>query len=495
MTASARPFDPRGKKIGILVVAYNMESRIMGTLARIPHDIWKAIEVLYVIDDCSHDATVDRAMSFEPQSGKTVVLRNRIAQQYGGSQKLGYQYAIDRDLDIVVLLHADGQYAPEHLGAMLEPLVRGEADAVVGSRLLNRGDALRGGMPRHRYGANLALTRLQNLLSGMALSEFHSGYRAYSVAFLRNIQFWENADSWHFDTQILLQAKQAGARIAEVPVPTYYGEEIRHVHGVVYGLHCLLTSLGLFLHRAGVFYSRKYDVSLRGRHYFDKFNDPASSHSRIFQRLEKEGLNGKRVLELGVGDASLTRRMHEAGAVIDGIEIDSLAAELARPFCRRVFENNLDDIESVGLTDPYDIVVAADVLEHLRAPEVVLSKLKRHLRVGGLLAVSLPNVANLYVRLNLLLGRFPYHSKGLLDRTHLYFYTLRTAESLLKRTGWVVESRNVTAIPLAIVFPFLTRGPFRLLLYPLWGLTRLLPGLFAYQGLFFCRNPNAPPLL
>jgi 2-polyprenyl-3-methyl-5-hydroxy-6-metoxy-1,4-benzoquinol methylase len=495
VSAPPAGFDPRGRRIGVVVVAYNNESRIMGTLARIPHDVWKAVEVLYIIDDCSQDATVERAMSFDQEPGKTVVLRNRMAQQYGGSQKLGYQQAIDRGLDLVVLLHADGQYAPERMAAVLEPLVRGEADVVIGSRLLERGAPAKGGMPRHRYLANVALTRMQNLLSGMSLSEFHSGYRAYRVDFLRNIPFWENADGWHFDTQILLQARQAGARIAEVPVPTYYGEEIRHVHGVVYGLHCLWTSLGLFLHRAGVFYSRKYDVSLQGKHYFDKFDDPASSHTRILQALEREGLAGKKVLELGVGDASLTRRVREAGAVIDGIEVDAAAAELARPWCRRVFENNLDDVESVGLTEPYDIVVAADVLEHLREPERVLSRLKKHLKVGGLLAVSLPNVANLYVRLNVLLGRFPYHSKGLLDRTHLHFYTLRSGGYLLARTGWVIESRGVTAIPLAIVFPFLRRWPFKILLYPLWGLTRFLPGLFAYQGLYFCRNPNQPGLV
>ncbi len=493
--SGSEPLDPRGKKIGVFVVAYDAESQIERTLGRIPEEIWKALTVLYIVDDCSIDNTVQRALAFDRWKDKIVVLRNRVAQRYGGSQKVGYQYAIDHGLDVVVLLHADGQYAPERLGALLEPLVAGSADVVVGSRLLDRQDARAGGMPPHRYVGNRILTRMQNALSGLRLSEFHSGYRAYSVAMLRSIPFWENTDDWHFDTQILYQAARAGARFAEVPIPTYYGDEIRHVHGIVYGLNCLSTSLAFCLHRKGVFYGRNYDVSIRGRRYFDKFNDPASSHSRIFERLKAEGLAGKKILELGVGDASLTRRLCEAGAIVDGIEIDALSADIARPFCRTVYQNNLDDLPGTGLPERYDMVVAADVLEHLRDPELVLSTLKKFLRVGGLLIVSLPNTANLYVRLNVLLGRFPYHSKGLLDRTHLHFYTLRTAEQLLTRTGWLIEAKDVTSIPLAIVFPFLTRALFRPLMAALSALTTCLKGLLAYQGLFYCRNPNEAQLL
>ena len=109
--------------------------------------------------------------------------------------------------------------------------------------------------------------------------------------------------------------------------------------------------------------------------------------------------------------------------------------------------------------------------------------------------MSLPNVANLYVRLNHLLGRFPLHSKGLLDRTHLHHYTLTTAHQLLMRTGWVVEERAVTAIPLAIVFPFLEKIPFNLFLALFRGMTRGVKGLLAYQGIFYCKNPNKPHLL
>jgi 2-polyprenyl-3-methyl-5-hydroxy-6-metoxy-1,4-benzoquinol methylase len=489
-------FDARGKRIGLFVVAYDAESRIEDTLSRVPESVWRALTVVYVIDDASLDETVEKALSFQsPWKDKVVVLRNRVNQRYGGLQKLGYQYALDHGLDAIATLHADGQYAPELLPELLGPVCREEAEVVIGSRMLERGKALQGGMPRYKYAGNILLTRIQNALCGTRLSEFHSGYRAYSTSFLRGVPFWENSDEWHFDSQVLMQAACAGARVREIAIPTYYGDEIRHVNGIAYGIDCILASVKFWLHRRGVVYSRGLDVSVRGRRYFEKFNDPMSSHSVILKHLEGLGLRGRKVLELGVGDASLTRRMHEQGAVVDGIELDALSADLARPYCRRVIVHNLDDFETLDLNEKYDVILAADVLEHLRDPQYVLSRLKKFSHVGTLLVVSLPNIVNLYVRLNVMLGRFPTHSKGLLDRTHLHAFTLGSAGTLLFSTGWVIQSSAVTAIPLPIVFPFLVKWPFRLALVSFHAATRMLRGLLAYQGIFYCRNPNKDYLL
>ncbi len=494
-TPTPSSFRAHGKRIGVFVIAYNAESHIERTLERIPEDVWREMTVCFVVDDCSTDDTVDRALVFGANRQKVVVIRNRVNRRYGGNQKIGYQWAIDHDLDIVVMLHADGQYAPELLPSILEPLVNDDAEVVFGSRMVNRGDALRGGMPKYKYVGNIVLTKMENLITGMSLSEFHSGYRAYNVGFLRDIPFWENSDEWHFDTQILLQALQYGARIAEVPIPTYYGDEISRVNGTIYAVNCVLASLSFRMHRHGIVYSRRYDVARRGRRYFEKFDDPYSSHSIIWSWLCENRLQGLRVLELGVGDASLTRRLSEAGAVVDGIEIDAFAADAARPYCRKIITGDLDNLDALPLERDYDVIVATDVLEHLLSPEIVLSKLKRHLKREGLLYVSLPNVANVYVRLNVLLGRFPTHTKGLLDITHLHNFTLAAMRRLLTRTGWVVKRRSVTAIPLAIVFPFLRKGPFRFIPTLLYGATRLLRGLLAYQGLFICYNPNKSDLL
>lgn len=484
-------------KIGIFVIAYNAERHIDKTLARIPSYLWEQIEVVYVVDDCSKDDTTRRALDFQPPCDpkKFVVLRNRVNRRYGGNQKLGYQFAIDRGLDIVVMLHADGQYAPECLPELLGPLLRGEADVTLGSRMMRRGEARRGGMPLYKFIGNIVLTKFENALSGMRLSEFHSGYRAYRVSLLESLPIWENSDEWHFDTQILFQVHSAGARIVEVPIPTYYGDEICHVNGIAYGLNCILSSMAYALHRRGWIYLSKYDVERGGHRYPEKFSDPGSSHSILWKWLQETELRNARVLELGVGDAALTRRLHEAGAWVDGIEISEKSAHLARPYCRQVWCMDLNQIDAIPMNPPYDFVVAADVLEHLVRPEYVLSKLKTVVRRNGLLYVSLPNVANIYVRLLLLIGKFPRGRRGPLDETHLHFYTFSAMRRLLDKTGWLIRREDVTSMPVPVLFPFMRRIPLKWAWSVARGLTRCMPGLLGYQGLFICENPNEPDLL
>ena len=493
---SIRQKQDRNVKIGFLIVAYNAEAQIERTLARLPADVWAEVSTVVVLDDCSTDDTVAKAMALRGQYPKLQVIRNRVSRRYGGSQKIGYQHAIDQDFDVLVLLHADGQYAPEIIRSLYQPILDGHADVVLGSRMIPPRNALQGGMPWYKYHGNRILTWMQNRMTGLRLSEFHTGYRAYRVDFLRAVLFWENSDEWHFDTEILLQADAAKARILEVPIPTYYGKEIQRVNGVGYAANCLLTSMEFLLARLGLLYIRKFDVNLAGRKYFSKLTDPYSSHTIIAGALQKSGLAGRRILELGVGDATLTEVMCRGGGEVTCVEMDPQFADLARPFAREVIIANAEGLNyRLEQEAKYDIIVAADILEHLADPETILSRLKTGLRRGGLLVVSLPNVANLYVRLNLLLGRFPYHTKGLLDQTHLRFYTLTTMHKLLVKTGWVVERVEVTSIPIAVVFPFLRMKGFCWLLRLLHMATSLFRGLLAYQGVLFCRNPNDSDLL
>ena len=153
---------------------------------------------------------------------------------YGGNQKAAYKLAIERGLDIVVLLHADGQYAPEMLPEMVAPLERGECDAVMGSRMMEKGAARRGGMPLYKLVGNRILTGAENAMLGARFTEFHSGYRVYSTSALRDIPFEHNTDDFDFDTQIIVQLLDAGKRILEIPIPTYYGDEICYVNGMRY---------------------------------------------------------------------------------------------------------------------------------------------------------------------------------------------------------------------------------------------------------------------
>jgi glycosyltransferase involved in cell wall biosynthesis len=232
-------------RIGILVVAYNAESTLESVLERIPPDMMAKVEEIFVFDDASPDRTYEVGKAYQKQIAreKLSIFRNPVNLMYGGNQRRGYQYAIERGLDIVVLLHGDGQYAPEVMQDLLTPLETGKADMVMGSRMLIKGAALRGNMPMYKYVGNKILTWIENHLIGATFSEFHSGYRAYSVHALKTLPLDTLTSNWHFDTQIILEFLKRGYLIKEVPIPTYYGDEICHVNGIPYALNCIRETL------------------------------------------------------------------------------------------------------------------------------------------------------------------------------------------------------------------------------------------------------------
>ena len=228
-------------RIGILVVAYNAESTLRSVIARVPPDIMSKVEEIFVFDDASQDSTesVGREIQRERHDGKLSIYKNERNLMYGGNQRRGYRYAIERGLDVVVLLHGDGQYAPEVMQRLLTPLEEGRADMVMGSRMMEKGAARKGNMPLYKYVGNKVLTFTENALIGASFTEFHSGYRAYSVHALRGIPLDDLTTNWHFDTQIILEFLKRGLRIEEVPIPTYYGDEICRVNGIPYAFNCV----------------------------------------------------------------------------------------------------------------------------------------------------------------------------------------------------------------------------------------------------------------
>ena len=231
-------------KIGVLIVAYNAEDTLARVLDRIPSDFAQQIDSILVCDDASTDNT--HQVSLKYKSGSILpltIVRHEINLGYGGNQKTGYQWALEKDLDAVILLHGDGQYAPEYLPQMVEPIISGRADVVFGSRMITQGGARKGGMPRCKYIGNKILTYLQNRLAKVSLTEWHSGYRAYSVSALRKVNFMKNSDYFDFDSQIILQMIGARQRIIEIEIPTFYGDEISRVNGIKYGLKILIHTL------------------------------------------------------------------------------------------------------------------------------------------------------------------------------------------------------------------------------------------------------------
>ncbi|NBY61849.1 MAG: glycosyltransferase family 2 protein [Actinobacteria bacterium] len=231
-------------KIGILIVAYNAENTLVKVLDRIPVDFLKQIDAILVCDDASTDDTHNVGLRYQSKSQLPLtIVRHEINLGYGGNQKTGYQWALEKNLDLVVLLHGDGQYAPEYLPQMVAPIVSGNADVVFGSRMITHGGARQGGMPLYKFVGNKILTTLQNRLAKVSLTEWHSGYRAYSVASLRKVNFLKNSDYFDFDSQIILQMIGARQRIVEIEIPTFYGDEISRVNGIKYGIKILIHTL------------------------------------------------------------------------------------------------------------------------------------------------------------------------------------------------------------------------------------------------------------
>lgn len=252
-------------KLLIFIVAYNAQDHIENVLDRIPAEIWEKrltdSDVL-IVDDGSPDNTYEVAQAYAKRTGRTIeIRRNDFNLGYGGNQKIGYQYAIDHGYDLVVLLHGDGQYNPSLISLLATPVIEKRADVVIGSRMIDRKAALKGGMPMYKFIGNIVLTTVQNWILGVKLSEFHSGYRVYSVPALRTVPFQRNSNYFDFDTDILIQMIDTKQRFEEISIPTFYGDEICHVNGIKYAVKILLATVFSRLQRAGIVHFSKFDYT------------------------------------------------------------------------------------------------------------------------------------------------------------------------------------------------------------------------------------------
>ena len=296
----------------------------------------------------------------------------------------------------------------------------------------------------------------------MNLTEFHSGYRAYSLDALRKIDFSQMTDDFHFDTEIIIKLNHQRFRIKEIPVPTYYGDEVCRVNGLRYAKD---------IARAVSRYKKTVNSITpypEFKEYFVQYpikHSKGSSH-HLVQKLVGTNQN---VLEIGCGGALLANELEKNGNRVTGIDYTGAKRDDDRPF------NSLDG-------QRFDRVLLLDVLEHLQNPERLLEQCKDMLAPHGQLIVSVPNVANLNVRWHLLFGSFEYKSRGILDRTHLRFFTRKTARKLLEENGYQVHEQKMTVIPVELV-PVVSSS--NLLVKVMNGLLRmftpLFPGLLGYQ--------------
>jgi glycosyltransferase involved in cell wall biosynthesis len=482
VNAAALPFEPlpsyagllhkdaelancQGKKIGILIVTYNALTTLTRVLKRISPNVWDNVAEVAVFDDASQDATYELAVGLKSLRAlpKLHILKHEKNLGYGGNQKAGYRYFIDKGFDIVVLLHGDGQYAPEILAQMYHPLVTGEAEAVFGSRMMkDYGGPLKGGMPLYKYVGNRVLTVFENRALGMKLTEFHSGYRAYNLDALRKIDFSAMTDDFHFDTEIIIKLNHQRYRIKEIPAPTFYGDEVCYVNGLRYARD---------ITRAVSRYKKTINSIVpfpEFKEYFVQYpikHSKGSSH-HLVQKLV--GTN-QEILEIGCGGAMLANELEKNGNRVTTVEYGG---------AERASDATLPSLNGRR----FDRVLMLDILEHLGSPDRLLRQCQDLLTPHGQLIVSVPNVANINVRAHLLFGKFDYKSRGILDRTHLRFFTRKTARRLLEENGYEILDMKMTVIPVELV-PVVSSS--NLMVKSINGLLRMLTpvfkGLLGYQ--------------
>ncbi len=476
-------------RFAIFVVAYNAVTTLRKVLDRIPKEAWDAVEEVYVFDDASQDDTELLGQGYKASRGvdKLKICRNPYNLGYGGNQKKGYEYAAQRGFDYVILLHGDGQYAPEMIPQFIATAREKRPAAVFGSRMMG-GSALKGGMPLYKFIGNKILTTAENLLLGTRLSEFHSGYRMYALEALKKLHYSAYTDDFHFDTQVIVELFHQGQEIVEIPIPTYYGDEICYVNGMRYAKDVMLAVLRYKLFCLGLVRCDWIGEAGRPTLRYPAKRSPLSSHRRVARMVPAHA----RVLDVGA-EGNYVDELKSKGCEVVGVNDRPALLDVASQY----MAYHVRDLDAQGLpasedAGRFDCVVFADVLEHLRTAPAALSAARNLLTERGVLIASTGNVANWTVRLGLLFGQFTYKPRGILDESHVHLYTKKTFRRLVEGQGYQVVQSKVTPIPFELLAGRgrITRGFWKTVEYVYYAAARLWPSLFAYQFIFMAVPTN-----
>ncbi len=480
------------KKLLIYVVTFNHEKFIENTINRINPNIFENYETEILInDDSSTDKTLDIIKKLKQKFFTKVkfnILSNPKNLGYGGNQKIGYFYSIKYNYDYVVLLHGDGQYAPEILGELVDAAIKNNSMALFGSRMISKYGALKSGMPLYKFFGNKILTFLQNKILNAKLSEFHSGYRIYKVSALKEIPFHLNSNDYTFDTEIIIQFLFSKFKISEVSIPTFYGEEISYVNGFYYAYRIITESIKAKLQKFGIFYEKKYDLFKNEKIYHFKKNF-LSTHNLTIKMIKDESV----VLDLGCNEGEITEYLADKKNCkvigVDNFSIPKnkkLGEYMVHDLNKNLPEINYEDI---------DYVIFLDVIEHLQNPEEFLKNLYDKLSSNEKvkIIISTPNISFIIMRLMLLLGYFNYGKRGILDRTHTRLFTFDSFKKIIENSNFkIISVRGIPApFPLALgdnLFSQFLLKINNLFIY-IWK------SLFAYQILFQIKPNKSLDLL
>jgi hypothetical protein len=463
----------------VFIVAYNHENFIEKVLDRLPKSLIEENYEILIIDDASIDKTFEIANRWSDKNNKIKIkiLKNNINYGYGGNQKIGMEYAIKNKFDTLTLLHGDGQYAPEIIHELIKFHIKENASLTLGSRMINKKNALKGRMPLYKFIGNIILTKLQNLILKTSLSEFHTGYRVYSIKSLNNCKFFLNTNKYHFDTEIIIQHIANNFKIAEYAIPTYYGDEISYVNGINYAFNILKESILYKLQKFGIFYNEKYDYGKENYENKSKFD---STHLTAINYVK----SNSKILDLGSSNAEYLNLLKDKKKCY--IKTVNKIPGLRNP---KVDEEELIDLDFDIPTkiNEYDYILLLDIVEHLKQPEKFVSKLYNELNSKQTIIASTGNISFIIIRLMLLFGFFNYGNRGILDKTHTRLFTFRTFRNLFINNFDIIKIKGIPApFPIALGDNIISKILLKINIF----FIKLSKNLFSYQ-IFFILKPKS----
>lgn len=442
------------------------------TIEALPEELDACLEeVVLVPDGVPEDSTPPlRELAGRRQLELRVHRMPRTAG-YGGARKSVFEYVLMRGVDLAVTMRGDGLHPPERLVALLHAALARPDSLVLATRLMHSGES---DSPLPHRLAHAGATAIQNRLLGLRLGDYHSGFRVYSARTLRCIPFQLNADDRGFDMQTVIQCRALGAPVHEVWVPPTWKEYPSSPRGLFNVMRFTAAAFDYRLHQL--------HLTRRGRYFVDPDvhytlkQSRTGSHMQIVEAIEP----GSQVLDLGCSHGLLAQPLHEKDVRVTGVDV--LGPQSPTEAMEEFFERDLEQPLELPTGRVFDYVVCSDVIEHLRSRTELLRSVRRYLKPGGRLLISTPNVALWFYRLSLLVGRFEYGPRGVLDETHVHLYTRATFVRAVEKAGFRILRERVTALPFEVVFESTGRSR---LVRGLAGayhlLARLWPELFAYQ--------------
>ncbi len=392
---------------------------------------------------------------------------------YGELRKAAFEHALSSGAHTAICIRGDGLHPVAELPDLVAAALRWPEDLVIAARrhaLLRRAP----GLPVARLLAHRLATGFQNRILGLRLSDYHSSFRAVPVAALARIPFQLCDSGRSFDMQLVVQCRALGVPIREQPVPPSWSEFGSDLHGIAGVAGACASAIDYRLHQLHLIRRGRWFVE-RGVHYTLK-RSPSGSHMQILDAIRP----GSRVLDLGCSQGLLARPLEERGVRVVGVDRHP-RGEIASQL-EAYYERDLEQPLELPVGREFDYVVLSDVIEHLRNRRALLRSARRFLVVGGRLILSTPNVALWFYRLSLLVGRFEYGARGVLDRTHVHLYTRASIRREVEAAGFRVLRERSTALPFEVVFE--STGRSRLLRFAAHAyhqLARMWPALFSYQ--------------